>query len=153
VLAAIIICELAGIVGSIFTFQSVRTWYVDINKPSFTPPSWIFGPVWTILYALMGISLYLIWKNHTKNKSTQRTYALTFFFIQLILNTIWSIIFFGLQQPFYAFIEIIFLWVSILITIFYAFKVSKGAGYLLLPYLAWVSFASILNFAIFYLNS
>ncbi len=142
-------CLLAGAIGSFFTFESIPTWYAAINKPFFTPPNWIFGPVWTTLYILMGVSLYLVWQS---KPSKNRTYALVLFSIQLLLNTVWSILFFGLQSPLFAFIEIIFLLFSILLTARYSYFVSKGAGYLFIPYICWVTFASLLNFAIFLLN-
>jgi translocator protein len=143
---SIIIPFLASVIGSLFTASSVSTWYVELIKPSFNPPSWVFGPVWTILYLFMGISLYLVWTS-TFNKK-----AITFFGIQLTLNVIWSILFFGLQQPLFAFIEIIFLWVFILLTIIYFYKINKTASYLLMPYILWVTFAAVLNLAIFLLN-
>ncbi|HRN70934.1 MAG TPA: tryptophan-rich sensory protein [Candidatus Woesebacteria bacterium] len=140
---------LAGIIGSIFTFESIPTWYASINKPFFTPPNWIFGPVWTALYILMGITLYLTWES---KPAKVRTYAIYFFFVQLVLNTIWSILFFGLKWPFGAFIEIVLLLSFIILTAFYMYKVNKLSGYLLIPYICWVTFASLLNFAILMLN-
>ena len=143
---SIILPFLASTIGSLFTVNSVSSWYVTLIKPSFNPPSWVFGPVWTILYFLMGVSLYLIWiKKFDKN-------AFTFFTIQLILNALWSIIFFGLKSPLFAFVEIIFLWVAILITIIYFYKINEISAYLLIPYILWVSFAAILNFSIMVLN-
>lgn len=151
--ASIFICQLAGIIGSFFTISSVSTWYITLNKPIFNPPSWIFGPVWTVLYLSMGISLYLIWNKYSnKSKSNNSKLALTFFVIQLFLNALWSILFFGLKSPLLAFIEILFLWVAILLTLIYTFKISKLGSYILIPYLLWVSFAAVLNFFIFYLN-
>ncbi|MFH1589085.1 MAG: TspO/MBR family protein [archaeon] len=147
-IAAIIITQLAGIIGSFFTVSSVSTWYVTLNKPFFNPPSWLFGPVWIILYLMMGVALYIVWNNRTKKSNT----ALTLFGIQLVLNSLWSILFFGLKNPLLAFIEIIILWVLILFTIIYFKKESKTAAYLLIPYILWVSFAAILNLAIFLLN-
>ncbi|MBW3014172.1 tryptophan-rich sensory protein [Candidatus Woesearchaeota archaeon] len=149
-LIAIIICNIAGVIGAIFTSPSVRTWYTTIQKPSFSPPNWIFGPVWTTLFILMGISLFLIWDKGLKNKNVKT--ALIFFIIQLVLNTLWSILFFGLKNPLYAFIELIVLWVMILLTIITAYKVSKPAAYLLIPYILWVSFAGFLNLMIILLN-
>lgn len=137
----------ASLIGSIFTSSSVSTWYLTIQKPSFNPPSWVFGPVWTILYFLIGVSFYLIWINKKKTKK-----AIWIFIIQLVLNALWSILFFGLQSPLAAFIEIIVLWIAILATIISFYKISKHAAYLLIPYILWVSFASVLNFAIMYLN-
>jgi tryptophan-rich sensory protein len=147
---SIIICQLAGIIGSFFTSSSVSTWYTTLKKPSFNPPNWVFGPVWITLFVLMGISLYLIWTKGIKTKKAR--IALILFGIQLLLNILWSIIFFGLKSPFYAFIEIIILWIAILLTIMRFYKISKTAAYLLIPYLLWVSFAAIVNFSIFYLN-
>ena len=118
-LSSVIVCQLAGLVGSVFTTSSIATWYSVINKPSFNPPNWLFSPVWITLFFLMSLSLYLIL--NTKHK--QRKIALTFFGIQLILNTLWSIIFFGLKSPFYAFIEIILLWFAILMTIIKFYKI------------------------------
>jgi translocator protein len=146
-ITSIIICELTGFIGSFFTVSSVSTWYLTLNKPFFNPPSWLFGPVWIILYFLMGMSLYVVWNNKKKNKQ-----ALWIFGIQLILNALWSIIFFGLKAPLFAFIEIILLWIAIFLTIKYFYRTSKTAAYLLIPYILWVSFAAILNFAIYYLN-
>ena len=146
-ISSIVICQLAGIIGSLFTVNSVNAWQLTLNKPFFNPPSWLFGPVWISLYLLMGISLYLIWNKKTKSKK-----ALIIFSIQLFLNSLWSILFFGLQSPFFAFIEIILLWFMILFTIILFHKISRVAAYLLTPYILWVSFAAVLNFAIFYLN-
>ncbi|MFA5856749.1 MAG: TspO/MBR family protein [Candidatus Pacearchaeota archaeon] len=147
---SIIISQLAGFIGSIFTFNSVNSWYLTLNKPFFNPPSWIFGPVWVSLYFLIGISFYLIWNNGFKSKTSKL--ALGFFITQLILNSLWSIIFFGLKSPLFAFIEIILLWISIVLTMYYFSKISKTATYLLIPYILWVSFASILNLAMVILN-
>lgn len=143
-LFAIIICEGAGLIGSIFTFNSVNTWYVTLDKPFFNPPSWIFAPVWTILYLLMGISLYLAW--NTKKIS------LKWFWIQLVLNSLWSILFFGLKNPTLALLGITLLWLAIIMTIKSFWRYNKTASWLLLPYLAWVTFASILNLSIVILN-
>ncbi|MBU0980986.1 MAG: tryptophan-rich sensory protein [Nanoarchaeota archaeon] len=142
---SIIACQLAGIIGSVFTASSVSTWYATLNKPFFNPPSWLFGPVWTTLYLLMGISLYLLWEKRART-------VITLFIIQLGLNTLWSICFFGLKNPLLAFVEILVLWGAIIITIFSSYKVSKAAAYLLIPYILWVTFAAILNFYIFWLN-
>jgi translocator protein len=146
---AIILCLLAGAIGSIFTSKSIPTWYATLKKPSFNPPNYLFGPVWTILYILMGIAAYLIW---TSGWNSVTKIALAVFAVQLILNTAWSILFFGLQNPFIAFIEIIFLWLAIVATIVLFYRISPAASYLLIPYLLWVSFASVLNFAIWRLN-
>jgi len=149
---SIIICLAAGFIGSFFTTSSIPTWYSGLNKPVFNPPNWLFGPVWTILYILMGISLYLILINKTKEKTRIRKIALLFFFIQLVLNALWSILFFGLKNPLLAFIEIIILWVFILLSIIFFYKINKISSYLLIPYILWVSFAAVLNFFIYILN-
>lgn len=146
---SIAIAQSAGLIGSIFTVNSVNTWYTAVNKPSFNPPSWIFGPVWITLYTLMGIAAFLIWQ---KRKSKQAKIALGFYAIQLVLNSLWSILFFGQQNPGAAFIEIIFLLIFILLTTIFFYKENKLAGILFLPYLAWVGFASILNYNIWLLN-
>ncbi len=137
------ICLGVGILGSFFTISAIPTWYVTLNKPFFSPPNWLFAPVWTILYILMGISLYLVW---TKKKVS------TIFWIQLIFNVAWSIIFFGMKNPTLALIDIVALWIAIVLTIKSFSKINKLAGQLLIPYLAWVSFASILNLFIVLLN-
>lgn len=136
--------EIVGTTGGFITSSSVDTWYSYLKKPSFNPPDYIFGPVWTILYALMGISAFLIFQKEHKNK----TLALAFYFGQLILNFLWTIIFFGAKNPFWAFIEIIILWTAILFTIINFWIISKKAALLLIPYLLWVSFASVLNYRI-----
>lgn len=148
--ASIVICQLAGIIGSFFTVSSVSTWYLTLNKPFFNPPSWLFGPVWITLYFLMGISLYIVWNKGIRSKEAK--IAVSVFGVQLILNFLWSIIFFGLKLPSFAFIEIILMWLAIIATVVYFYRISKVASYILIPYLLWVSFAAILNFAIYYLN-
>jgi translocator protein len=142
-LTSIIICEAAGVVGSIFTIPSIQSWYATLNKPAINPPSWVFGPVWTTLFLLMGISLYLVW---AKGKVP------VIFWVQLVLNVLWSIIFFGWQQPGVAFFELIMLWFAILYTIINFWRVSKPAAYLLLPYIVWVTFAGFLNYSLWLLN-
>lgn len=146
-IASIALCQGAGVVGSFFTVSSIPTWYATLAKPSFSPPGWVFGPVWILLYFMMGLSFYLI-----LTKKTQKGAAIELFLIQLTLNTLWSIIFFGLKNPYWAFLEILFLWTAILLTIIYFYKISKFTAYLLIPYLLWVSFAVYLNFTIWRLN-
>lgn len=148
-IAAILLCEGAGIIGSIFTIPSVTGWYTTLIKPPFNPPNWLFGPVWTILYLLMGISLYLVWLS---KKSAVKKEALQIFFAQLILNSLWSIVFFGARSLLGGLVIIIGMWVLIYLTIKKFAKINKTASYLLYPYLAWVSFASVLNLAIVFLN-
>ncbi len=147
---AIVVCQIAGAIGSIFTFSSIPTWYATINKPSFTPPNWLFGPVWITLYTLMGVSLYLIWNKGLENKEVKS--SLFIFSAQLSLNALWSILFFGLKSPLYAFIEIIILWITIAVTIFKFYKISKNAGVILIPYIIWVSIALTLNFYVWIRN-
>jgi translocator protein len=147
---AVGISEFAGIIGSVFTVSAIVTWYPTLVMPMISPPSWVFGPVWTILYALMGIAAFLIWKKGLEKKEIKA--ALVVFVIQLFLNTIWSIIFFGLLSPGWALIEIALLWSAIFWTIVVFYKISKVAAYLLIPYLLWVSFAVYLNYAIWTLN-
>ncbi len=149
IIIAVIICQLAGVIGSFFTADSVSGWYATLAKPEFSPPNWVFAPVWITLYTLMGISLYLVWKEKGRQNVTP---ALLVFSAQLVLNAVWSIIFFGLQSPFYAFIIIVLLWVLIAGTIYFFYPVSKKAAYLLIPYILWVSFAAVLNYYIFALN-
>jgi len=147
---AIVVAELAGIIGSVFTAPSIPTWYAELAKPALNPPAWIFGPAWTTLYFLMGVAAFLVWRRGLERKEVKT--ALTIFGGQLILNTIWSIIFFGLHNPFWALIEIIVLWLAILATILAFYKISRTAAYLLLPYILWVSFATYLNYSIWMLN-
>nr|MBD3312150.1 tryptophan-rich sensory protein [archaeon] len=147
---SVIIAQAAGMIGSIFTFQSIPTWYASLNKPSITPPNWLFGPMWTSLYTLMGISFYIIWTKGFKSKDAKLACAL--YLIQLGLNALWSIIFFGFKSLVGGLIEIIFLWFFILATMIEFRSINKTAGYLLLPYLAWVTAATILNFSIAWLN-
>jgi translocator protein len=145
----IVLCEGAGFIGSFVTFPAITGWYQTLIKPSFNPPNWIFGPVWTLLYAFMGIALYLVWKEGLTQKSKT---AIIIFAVQLILNILWSYLFFYFKSPGLAFIEIIVLWFAILLTIVKFYAISKPAGLILIPYLAWVSFASLLNFYVFKLN-
>jgi tryptophan-rich sensory protein len=147
--ASIILCQLAGFLGSLFTTPAIPTWYALLKKPSFTPPNWIFSPVWISLFILMGISLFMVWR---RQDHPQFKIAFIFFFVQLILNVLWSAAFFGLRSPLFGLIDIVLLWTAILVTIKSFFKVSKTAGLLLLPYILWVSFATLLNFSLWVLN-
>jgi tryptophan-rich sensory protein len=148
--AAIVVCQLGGIVGSVFTVSAIPGWYAGLNKPFFNPPAWLFEPAWLTLYTLMGIALFLVWEKGFKEKENRQ--ALQVFGLQLVFNAAWSIIFFGLHAVFIAFIEIIVLWVLILVTIIKFNKVSRKAALLLVPYIAWVSFAAVLNLFIWMLN-
>lgn len=147
----IILCQAAGGLGALFTTPEINGWYATIQKPSFNPPNWIFSPVWTMLFALMGISLWLILKSGTNHP--QRKTALTWFTIQLALNVSWSFLFFKLHSPIAGLIEIVFLWVSILFWILKTYPVSKMGAFINAPYLLWVSFASLLNFWLWKLNA
>ena len=147
-LFSILLANMAGIIGSLFTTPNIPTWYATINRPAFTPPSWIFAPVWTSLFVLMGISLFIVWDNGLKKNKK----AVGIFGVQLILNTLWSILFFGMQNPFLGLVEIMFLWLAIFATILAFYKISKTSAYLLIPYILWVSFAAFLNYSIWILN-
>lgn len=149
-IVAVLVSELAGIIGSVFTTPSIAGWYAGIVKPALNPPTWVFGPVWTTLFALMGISAFLIWKKGLERRDVK--IALSIFIGQLILNTLWSIIFFGLHSPAGAFIELIVLWLAILATIIVFARILKPSAWLLLPYILWVTFAGYLNFMIWMLN-
>ncbi|MGA2911013.1 MAG: TspO/MBR family protein [Candidatus Levyibacteriota bacterium] len=145
----IIVCEGVGFLGTIFTFPSISTWYVTLNKPAFNPPNWIFGPVWTALYFLMGVALFLVLQKKLKK---QRNSLLILFAVQLFLNFFWSVIFFGFHLPLAALLEIALLWISITLLVIDFWKFSKSAAILLIPYLCWVSFAAILNLFVVLLN-
>ncbi len=147
---SILICQSAGIFGSLFTIEAVPDWYSTLTKPTFAPPGWVFGPVWIILYFLMGVSLYTIWVCESKPKI--RKVFFTVFGIQLALNALWSLLFFGLKSPLLGLLDILLLDIMVTVTIIYAKSISKLAAILLVPYLVWIIFASILNFAIFLIN-
>ncbi len=147
---SILLPQLVGTVGALFTFPSIASWYMLLEKPSFTPPDWLFGPVWSTLYVLMGISLFLVVRHAIKGSSIR---AVQLFFLQLFLNLLWSIVFFGSHSIGGGLVVIITMWFLIVLTILKFAKISQTASFLLLPYLAWVTFATYLNFAIFMLNS
>lgn len=140
---------LAGIVGSLFTIEQIPTWYAGLVKPSWTPPEWVFGPVWNVLYVLMGTSAAIVW---TRGRGAGRYLALWFFFAHLFVNTLWSIVFFGMQEVGAALVIIGILWVCIVSMIFWFKKYSVLAAWLLVPYLLWVTYASSLNAGILFLN-
>ncbi len=171
-ITAIIVSELAGIIGAVFTTPAIATWYATLAKPALNPPAWVFGPVWTILYALIGVSLFLVWKNDWRvvnvlsvgsgkawNKLSQRLWTgdlqkvniIALFWVQWALNAAWSILFFGLHMPGAALFEIAVLWISIVYVMVNFWRVSKAAAWLLVPYILWVTFAGYLNFSIWYL--
>jgi translocator protein len=143
-------CLLIGGIGSISTTPQIPTWYATLNKPFFQPPNYLFGPVWTLLYIMMGISAFMIWDKKISKKV--KNSALTAFAVQLFLNAAWSPIFFSLHWLFIAFIVIVALWSAIVLTIKKFYPISKSAAYLLIPYLLWVSFASVLNLSLWLLN-
>lgn len=170
---SIAVCELAGIIGSIYTMPAISTWYASLDKASFNPPSWVFGPVWTMLFFLMGISLFLVWRKRwsvsiSEQEAGQKTWnpissklwigswreenVIIVFALQLVLNILWSVIFFGLKMPGLAFFELIMLWFAIEYMVINFYRISKVAGLLQIPYLLWVSFAGILNFFVWILN-
>jgi len=147
--ASIFVCLLAGAVGSIFTVSAIPDWYASLAKPFFAPPNWVFGPVWTTLYVVMGISLFLVWRKGLGKKTKG---ALGIFGIQLALNVLWSLAFFGLKSPIAGFIVIIALWAAIAAAIMKFMKIERNASLLLIPYIAWVSIAAALNLSIVLLN-
>jgi tryptophan-rich sensory protein len=170
---SVAICEMVGVIGSFFTFPAIGGWYSTLDRPTFTPPGSIIGAVWTVLFLLMGISLYLVWAKSWEVKLPLRGLALKawnrlsqklltgtwreenvmlIFAIQLALNVLWSFLFFALKSPGLAFFELLMLWFAILYTIVNFYRVSKPAGYLLIPYILWVTFAGYLNYVIWMMN-
>lgn len=150
ILLFVFISQCAGIVGSFFTASSVRTWYTVLEKSTLNPPSWVFGPVWFLLYTLIGIAVFLVWKKGWKQRQVKK--AMVVFGIHWCLNAFWSILFFGLQNPGLALVEIVLLWTVIIYMMYLFLKISKPAFYLLIPYIFWVTFAMYLNFVIYALN-
>ncbi len=149
ILAVAVPLAVGGLSG-FATAGGVDTWYPTLAKPSFNPPAWVFGPTWTVLYILMGVALFLVWRQGPSTPGVRL--ALTVFAVQLILNGLWSIIFFGMQSPGWAFAEIILLWLAIVATLWSFWRRTPAAGWLLVPYLVWVSFAAVLNGSIWILN-
>ncbi len=147
---SILIPLAVGAIAGYFTSSSVDGWFATINKPSFNPPNWVFAPVWTMLYIMMGIAFFLVWK--TDSAIMTRRSAIAAYIAQLILNFLWSFVFFYAHQPGWALVNIILLWLMILETIILFRKLSTAAAWLLIPYICWVSFATVLNFAIWKLN-
>jgi len=147
---SIIACQCAGFIGSLATTPNIPTWYAALEKPFFTPPSWLFAPAWITLYLLMAIAAFLIWRKGLGEEGVKC--ALIVFLVQLVLNSLWSVVFFGLQSPLYGMVVIIALWIAILLTIIKFFRLSTAAGWLMIPYILWVSFASALNISIWVLN-
>lgn len=153
-IVSIVICQMAGVIVSFFTASAVPVWYAILEKPSFSPPNWLFAPVWFILYALMGISLFLVWRHKEKDAKgfCNVCQAMALFLVHLVVNALWSVIFFGLKNPFLAFLDILLLLLLILLVFWQFQKIDKIAAYLLTPYAVWVVFAAILNFSIWQLN-
>jgi benzodiazapine receptor len=147
---SIILCQVVGMMGSIFTKPAILSWYVSLKKPLFTPPDWLFAPVWITLYILMGVAAFFVWRKGCQQKQTRN--ALILFGVQLILNALWSFMFFGLRSPLAGLIEISILSVAILLTIQSFLQISRIAALLLIPYFLWVAFASGLNLSIWVLN-
>ncbi|KPK87444.1 MAG: hypothetical protein AMJ94_17050 [Deltaproteobacteria bacterium SM23_61] len=146
----ILVCQLAGVIGSIFTRPAVPTWYAGLLKPRFMPPDWVFAPVWISLYFLIGIAAFLVWRRGLHHRVVRR--ALAFFGVQLVLNVLWSFLFFGLRSPLAGLVEISILGIAIILTVQSFLKVSRTGGLLLIPYFLWVSFATGLNLSIWWLN-
>lgn len=147
----IVICEVAGIIGSFFTISEIGTWYQTLAKPFFTPPNWVFGPVWTSLYFLMGMALFLVFKYSTKS-ARQKKIVYLWFGVQLVFNVLWSMVFFGLHNPSVGLVVIVILWGLIFETVRLFSLHNRYAGSLLVPYLLWVTYATALNTAIVWLN-
>jgi len=148
--AAVLFCIIMGSLGSLFTITGPASWYASLAKPFFTPPDWVFGPVWITLFTLMGIALYLVWESGMEKPEVKK--AVIVFGAQFVLNVLWSFLFFGLRSPLLGLADIILLWVLIAATIVFFYRVRKGASYLLIPYLAWVSLAMALNAGVYLMN-
>lgn len=149
-IVALLICFGASAIGALLTTPHIDGWYASLNRPSYAPPNWIFGPVWSALFAMMAVAVWLVWKIED---ARSKTLPLTLFFIQLILNVGWSALFFAFQDPFLAFLEIIVLWIMILLTTIAFARFSNPAAGLMIPYLSWVTFAAVLNYGFWSLNS
>lgn len=147
---SVLLCELAGVVPALLTADDVATWYPTLARPAFTPPDWVFGPVWTTLYLLMGVALYLTWRS---DRGRERRVALSVFGVQLALNATWTLVFFGAHAIFGGLVVIAALLAAILATIGAFARIDRRAAALLLPYLLWVGFATVLNYEIWRLNS
>jgi translocator protein len=149
-IVALLLPQVAGAIGGFFSAANVPTWYQTLLKPAFTPPGWVFGPVWGMLYLMMGLAFFFVLISE-QNKDSRRFVA-GLFGVHLLLNTLWSILFFGLRNPFLAFIDIIVLWLMITALVFVFWNIKKLAGMLMIPYWLWVSFASVLNYSIWKMN-
>jgi tryptophan-rich sensory protein len=147
-IGCVILCNLAGILGALSTDTGASPWYQQLNKPAFNPPGWIFGPVWTLLYTMMGVALYLLIRQWPVSRV-----AIALFALQLLLNALWTPVFFGMQQMGWAIVVIVMMWLAIAATMLAAWRTSPAAVWLLAPYLAWVTFATILNVTLWRMNS
>jgi benzodiazapine receptor len=146
----IVICFAAAGLGGLVTTPNIPDWYAHLAKPTWTPPSWLFGPVWSCLYLMMAISAWLVWR---QNGLATARLPIGLFALQLGLNSAWSVLFFGLHSPGAAFLDILLLWIAIVATVAAFWHRSRWASLLLIPYLAWVSFAAVLNLAIWRMNT
>jgi translocator protein len=149
-LAFIVLCEAAGLIGTVFTINSIPTWYAALIKPSFNPPAWLFAPVWTVLYLLMGVSAYLIYEKGIKNRDVR--VALYIFAVQLVLNVLWTAAFFGLRSITLGLVAIILLWCAIAVATIAFYRIRRSAGWIMLPYILWVTIAMVLNYYLLILN-
>lgn len=149
-IVSILVVFLAGAVGTVYTLKQITTWYVSLIKPAWTPPNWAFGPIWSTLYVLMGISLFLVWREGLERKDVK--IAIIVFAAQLVINVVWSLVFFATHNIIGGLVMVIILWVSILITILVFYRISKPAAIILIPYLIWVTIAGYLNYTVFLLN-
>ncbi len=149
-LASVVACQLAGVLGAVFTRSAIPFWYAGLKKPAFTPPNWLFAPMWISLYLLMALAAYLVWQKGLAHPGVRA--ALAVFSTQLLLNALWSPIFFGLRAPLAGAVVIVLLWLAIALTIVLFWKISRPAALLLLPYILWVSLATALNISIYLLN-
>lgn len=148
--ASIVIVFIAGAIGTVATLSQIPTWYATLAKPVWAPPNWLFGPVWTTLYVLIGIALFLVWREGTDRRDVRA--ALGIFAVQLVLNILWSVVFFSYHSLLGGFIVIFILWIAILANIIAFYIISKPAGLILIPYIVWVSIASYLNYTVYILN-
>lgn len=147
---SVIACQCAGLIGSVFTALAIPTWYATLQKPFFTPPNWLFAPAWITLYLLMGISASIVWHHGLDASGVKK--SLVTFLIQLVLNALWSVVFFGFESIIYGMIVIVVLWVAILLTMIQFYRIKALAGNLMLPYILWVTFATVLNVSLLILN-
>jgi len=148
--AAMLLSLIAGSIGGLATYPKIATWYAGLNKPSFNPPNWLFGPAWTILYLLMGAAAFLVWQKRAADKRANE--ALAYFAVQFFFNIAWSFAFFGAESPLYGLAVIVMLYAAAVVTIWKFWKIDRNAALLLLPYLAWMTFATVLNYYSFVLN-